>query len=163
MVLPSAFVPSRVMEEAAILAAAPARLRALVMPLSPAQLDTKYRNWTVRQIVHHLADSHMHVYIRWKLALTEETPRIAPYDETQWSELVDAKTAGIEHSLGILDGVHARWDMVIKAMKPDDFNRAFFHPQRNANIPLWQATAMYSWHMRHHTAQIEWLRDHYRW
>ena len=163
LVLPNSRDMSAIREQTAVLASTPALVRAALDGLTSAQLETKYKNWTVRQIVHHLTDSNVNIYTRWKLALTESTPRIAPYNETMWSELIDAKTGDLAFSLAILDGLHARWDMVIRAMKPEDFDRAFFHPERNGPLTLWQGAAMYSWHARHHCGQIQWLREHYRW
>lgn len=145
------------------LATLPQRLRAAVSGLTPAQLETKYRNWTVRQIVHHLADSHANAYIRWKLAMTEESPRITPYNETTWAEIDDARTAEVAHSLAILEGIHARWDRMIRAMSPKQFERTFFHPERNGTVPLWEVLATYAWHSRHHPAQIEWMRKEHGW
>ncbi|MDZ4830650.1 MAG: putative metal-dependent hydrolase [Phycisphaerae bacterium] len=163
LVLPPARDMNAVREQTAVLASTPSMVRAVLNGLTPVQLETKYKNWTVRQIIHHLTDSNLNIYTRWKLALTEPTPRIAPYNETMWSEMIDARTADLALSLSILDGLHARWDMVMRAMKPEEFDRDFFHPQRDSTLTLWQAAAMYSWHARHHCGQIKWLRDHYRW
>src|ERR1051325_297532 len=109
----------------------PAKYRALVAPLSDAQLDTPYRpdGWTVRQVVHHVPDSHMNAFIRIKLALTEEAPAIKPYDEARWAELDDAKSKLVEHSLALLDALHARWVFLLERIKPADFSRAVNHPE----------------------------------
>jgi uncharacterized damage-inducible protein DinB len=139
---------------------APTRLREVVSGLADEHLDRKYRNWTIRQIVHHLADSHLNSYVRFKLALTEERPTIRPYDETLWSLLADAQRAAIEPSLQLLEGLHARWVYLIRAVPPEGFARAFYHPENQEVVPLWRALAYYAWHARHHTAQIEWVKKH---
>lgn len=139
---------------------APARLREAIAGLSDAQLDTTYRNWTIRQIVHHVADSHQNSYARFKLALTEERPTIKPYDESQWSLLADAQRVGVEPSLRILEGLHARWVYLLRSLAPEEFERSFYHPQNQEVMPLWRALAHYVWHARHHTAQIEWVKNH---
>ena len=155
--------PERRQELITILEKAPAALRAAVAGLSAAQLDTKYKNWTVRQIVHHLADSHINAYVRFKLALTEETPTIKPYDETRWSELEDARTADIALSLALLDPLHARWVRLLRVMTPEQFDRTFYHPESNETIPLARSLNVYAWHCRHHTGQILWLREQHGW
>ena len=137
---------------------APARLREAVSGLTDEQLDTKYRNWTIRQIVHHVVDSHLNSYIRFKLAPTEERPTIKPYDESRWSLLADAKRADVEPSLRLLEGLHARWTYVLRSLAPDAFERSFHHPESQESVPLWRALAYYVWHGRHHTAQIEWVQ-----
>lgn len=139
---------------------APARLRDAVSGLTDGQLNTAYRNWTIRQIVHHLADSHLNAYARCKLALTEDRPTIKPYDESRWSLLADARGAGVEASLQIFDGLHARWGYLLRSLSGDAFERAFYHPESREVVPLWRAVASYAWHGRHHTAQIDWVRQH---
>ena len=136
------------------LAALPANLRGAVAGLTEPQLDTPYRpgGWTVRQVVHHLADSHMQGYARVKLALTESNPVIKPYDETAWAELPDSALP-IALSLGILDGVHARLDALLRSLTPEQFARPFLHPASGPQtIDAW--CALYDWHGRHHTAHI---------
>jgi len=107
----------------------PTRLRQAVSGLSDAHLDTTYRNWTIRQIVHHLADSHLNSYVRFKLALTEERPTIKPYDESRWSQLADAQRANVEPSLRILEGLHARWARLLRSLAPDAYERSFYHQE----------------------------------
>jgi hypothetical protein len=160
---PAAFDPAAIRPQADALAATPSIMRTAIRGLTPAQLDTKYRNWTVRQIVHHMADASTNVYIRWKLALTEDNPRITPYDEGLWAELAEPRTTDPAVSLSILDGIHARLDAVIRAMKPADFERSFYHPQYDKSIKLWHALAMYSHHAKHHAGQIDWLRQQKKW
>jgi hypothetical protein len=146
-----------------VLAMAPALLREAVAGLTAAQLDTKYKNWTVRQIVHHLADSHINAYVRFKLALTEEQPTIKPYDETRWSELEEARTGDIAVSLGLLEALHGRWVRLLRLMTPAEFERSFFHPESGEQVPLYRSLGVYAWHCRHHIGQIEWLRAQHGW
>jgi hypothetical protein len=138
----------------------PARLRSLVAGLTATQLDTKYKNWTVRQIVHHLADSHANGYVRTKLTLTEEKPTIKPYDETKWSELPDAKGLDPEVSLRMLEAVHTRWAAVLRAMADPDFERVYVHPEYGKTFRLAEVLGLYAWHGRHHGGMIAWLREH---
>jgi hypothetical protein len=130
-------------------------LRALVERLSDVQLDTRYRpgGWTVRQVVHHVPDSHMNGYVRMKWALTEDAPAIKVYDEARWAELPDARTAPIAMSLDLLDGLHRRWVALLRAMSDADFERTFVHPKWGA-VPIDFALAIYAWHGKHHTAHI---------
>lgn len=143
---------------------ASARLRAAVEGLSPEQLDTAYRpgGWTVRQVVHHLADSHLNAYTRFKLALTENEPTIKPYDENRWSELADARSAPIEISLGLLESLHRRWVLLLRSMTSEDFARRFRHPERGV-VTLDNTLALYAWHGRHHTAHITRLWERMGW
>lgn len=145
------------------LAALPANLRGAVRGLSEAQLDTPYRpdGWSVRQLVHHLADSHLNGYTRVKLALTEENPVIKPYDEGAWAKLPDSKLP-IDLSLAILDGVHARLDALLRSLAPEQFERPFLHPAGGPQtIEFW--CALYDWHGRHHTAHVTMLRQREQW
>lgn len=142
----------------------PAELRKIVEDLSDSQLDTPYRpgGWTVRQLVHHLADSHMNSYIRFRWALTEENPLIKVYDEKAWAELPDARTAPIENSLLLLGGLHARWVLLLKAMTEAEWKRTAQHPQMGA-MALDTAAALYAWHGQHHLAHIAKLREQMGW
>ena len=136
------------------LSALPSRIREAVKGLSDDQLDTPYRDggWTVRQVVHHVADSHMNGLIRVKLALTEDTPTIKPYQEALWAQLPDAKLP-IDVSLGIIDGVHARIDAITAGLKDADYSRPFMHPENGPmTVDTW--AQMYGWHSRHHVAHI---------
>jgi hypothetical protein len=141
----------------------PARIREAVTGLSDAQLDTRYRpgGWTVRQVVHHVADSHMNGLIRTKLALTEDVPTIKPYDENAWSTVADMRLP-IAVSLGILDGLHARWTAVWRALGPGDFARTFRHPEIGV-MSLDTQLQSYAWHSRHHVAHITSLRQREGW
>jgi uncharacterized damage-inducible protein DinB len=142
----------------------PARLRAAVLGLSDQQVDTPYREggWTVRQVVHHVPESHMNSYIRFKLALTEEAPTIRPYMEDRWAKLPDATTAPVELSLVLLESLHKRWMLVLRAMKPEEWKRTFRHPEIGL-MTLEKALALYSWHGRHHVAHVAALREKMGW
>jgi uncharacterized damage-inducible protein DinB len=143
---------------------APAQLRAAVNGLDESQLDTPYRpgGWTVRQVVHHVADSHINSYIRFRLALTEPEPVIKPYDERLWAELPDARTGPLEPSLTLLDSLHYRWVRLLRSLEPAGFARTFRHPERGV-VSLDQNVALYAWHGRHHVAHITSLRDRLGW
>lgn len=144
--------------------ATPARLRAAVAGLSDEQLDTPYRpdGWTVRQVVHHLPDSHLNSYTRFRLALTEDEPTIKPYYEDRWAELADARTAPPEVSLDLLETLHRRWVLLLRSLGPADFARSFRHPELGI-VTLEKSTALYAWHGRHHIAQITGLRERMGW
>ena len=141
----------------------PQRLRAAVATLNESQIDTPYRpgGWTVRQTVHHIADSHMNAYIRFKLALTENEPVVKPYDEKAWANLPDSKLP-LEVSLKMIDGLHERWAVVLRNMTPPDFNRKLSHPELGI-VELDRYVALYAWHSRHHVAHITSLRERERW
>jgi hypothetical protein len=147
------------------IAAAPANLRAVVAGLAPYQLDTPYREggWTVRQVVHHLPDSHLNAYTRIKLALTEEVPVIKPYEEARWAELPDGRAAPVELSLNLLESLHHRWVLLLRQLTPADFRRRFVHPQHGRPIELQETLALYAWHGRHHVAHIASLRRRKGW
>jgi hypothetical protein len=146
------------------IAETPARLRAAVAGLTEAQLDTPYRpdGWTVRQVVHHLADSHLNSYVRFRLALTEHEPTIKPYDQELWAKLSDARTAPAELSLTLLDTLHQRWVMLLRSLKPQDFSRALKHPELG-HVTLEKYLALYAWHGKHHVAHITGLRQRSGW
>jgi uncharacterized damage-inducible protein DinB len=146
------------------IAATPARLREAVRGLSDGQIDTEYRpgGWTVRQVVHHLPDSHMNAYIRFKLALTEDEPTIKPYEENLWAQLADAKVVPIATSLTLLDAVHERWIAILHAMSTSDFERTLVHPE-NGRQRLDQMLALYAWHGPHHVAHVTKLRERMGW
>jgi uncharacterized damage-inducible protein DinB len=144
--------------------AAPARLREAVKGLSDERLDTPYREggWTVRQVVHHLADSHLNAYIRFRLALTEDQPTVKPYDQALWSNLEDARTAPIEPSLTLLESLHTRFIILLRSMKAEDFAKTFYHPEHGP-MTLDHNLAMYAWHGRHHVAHITSLAARMGW
>lgn len=146
------------------IAAAPARLRAAVGGLSATQIATPYRDggWTVRQLAHHVPDSHMNAYIRFKLALTEEEPTIKPYEEARWAELADSAETPVEISLALLDALHTRWVTLLRAIKPADWSRKFRHPEMGP-MTLERTLALYAWHGKHHVAHITALRQRNGW
>lgn len=141
----------------------PAQMREAVSGLSESQLDTPYRKggWTVRQVVHHVPDSHLHAYLRFKLALTEEEPIIKPYDEAATALLADYALP-VEVSLGLLEHLHARWVVLLRALRPQDFARAYIHPE-NGRVTLERALGLYDWHARHHLTHITRLRERMGW
>ena len=135
----------------------PKKLKHLVENLDDDQLDTPYRigGWKIRQLIHHIADSHMNAFIRFKLALTEENPTIKSYDEKQWAELQDSFSMPIDSSLKIIDGVHKRWVYEMKCLTNKEFEHTFFHPEHQKSYTLKESLALYSWHCKHHYAHIK--------
>ena len=152
-------------ERIARIAAAPANLRAAVTGLTDAQLDTPYRDggWTVRQVAHHVPDSHLNAYTRFRLALTEPRPTIKPYLEHRWAELPDARGAPVEVSLALLEALHRRWVLLLESLEPPDWELRFVHPEHGREWSLDEALAMYAWHGEHHTAHVTRLRDRMGW
>jgi uncharacterized damage-inducible protein DinB len=142
----------------------PERLHAAVAGLSDAQLDTPYRDggWTVRQLVHHIADSHANSYVRFKLALTEDWPTIKPYDEAAWAKLADSRSMPIDVSLNLVAALHGRWVGLLESMSEEDFQKGFNHPETGRQN-LARSLALYDWHSRHHTAHITSLRARQGW
>lgn len=143
---------------------APTQIRSAIQGLSAQQLDTPYRDggWTVRQVVHHVPDSHMNAYVRFKLALTEEEPTIKPYAEDRWAKLEDSRSTPIEVSLALLENLHNRWVRLLQSLSPDDWKRTFKHPELGI-VSLERNLAMYAWHGKHHTAHITELRKRMGW
>ena len=162
--MPADVTPSRRLQAMDEIAAAPAKLRAAVHGLNAAQLDTPYREggWTVRQLVHHVPDSHLNAYVRLKLALTEEKPTIKPYDEAAWANLADSKNVPIEVSLALLESVHTRFDSVWRSLRPEQFARLLVHPENGERTLDW-LLFLYEWHGQHHTAHITELRKQKGW
>lgn len=146
------------------IAAHPAALRAAVQGLDDAQLNTPYRpdGWTVRQLVHHMADSHINAYARTRMALTEATPTIKPYDEEPWAELWDARSLPVEVSLGLVDGLHERWVALLRHLEPAAFARTMVHPA-NGPMTIDVQLALYAWHCEHHVAHVTALRSRNGW
>ncbi|HKW18197.1 MAG TPA: putative metal-dependent hydrolase [Terriglobales bacterium] len=142
----------------------PAAIRAAVKDLSPQQLDTPYREdgWTVRQVVHHVPDSHMNAYMRFKLALTEDEPTIKTYAEDRWAKLADTQSTPIEVSLALLEHLHTRWVRLLRSLTSADWKRALKHPELGA-MTLEKTLAMYAWHGKHHTAHVTELRKKMGW
>jgi len=144
--------------------AAPGLFRAAVTGLSPQQLDTPYREggWTVRQVIHHVPDSHMNAYVRFKLALTETAPVIKAYEEAEWARLNDTAETPVETSLTLLDCLQKRWAILMKGISPEGWERAYVHPDMGP-VPLETALALYAWHGKHHTAHVTELRKRQSW
>lgn len=146
------------------IAALPQKLAHAIAGLNGKQLDTPYREggWTVRQVVHHLADSHMNAYVRFKLALTEDTPTIKPYNEAKWADLADSRVTPVDVSVTLLDSMHARWVALLRSMKDEDWSRQLNHPEDGV-VPLDLLAGIYAWHGRHHVAHITGLRQRNQW
>ena len=146
------------------IAQTPATLRAAVRGLTPQQIETPYRDggWTVRQVTHHVPESHMNVYIRFKLPLTEDAPTIKPYMEDRWATLPDVQSTPLEVSLSLLDSLHDRWVRLLRALQPQEWKKPFHHPEMGT-VPLEKNLALYSWHGRHHVAHITELRKKMGW
>lgn len=135
----------------------PQKLKKVVNALSSEELNWKYRpnGWTIKQVVHHLADSHMNSFIRFKLTLTEDAPTIRPYEEADWANVPDGLSENIEPSLQILDGVHQRWSLLLENLSDSEWNKMYFHPQHQRLFSTKEALGIYDWHCRHHLAHIE--------
>jgi hypothetical protein len=146
------------------IAETPRKMREAVKGLNDQQLDTPYRpeGWTVRQVVHHVPESHLHSYTRFKLAITEDEPTIKPYFEDRWARLEDAQSAPVELSLDLLDALHGRWVWFLRSLRDEDFQRTFRHPELGV-VSLDKNVALYAWHGRHHVAHITSLRERERW
>jgi hypothetical protein len=146
------------------IAALPSRMRQAVAGLNEEQLNTPYRDggWTVRQVVHHVPDSHLNAYIRFKWALTENEPTIKAYEEAEWAKLKDSELTPVEVSLTMLESLHARWVFLIRSLKPEDFLRKFTHPASGPHDVDW-LLQVYSWHGNHHVAHITSLRERMKW
>lgn len=142
-----------------IIEKAPQAIREAVAGLSDAQLDTKNKNWTIRQIVHHLADSHTSGYINFKLALTEDQPVVTGYDRNKLADLVESKTGSVEGPLALLEGLHKQWVQLMRTIPDEEFSRAYINSRNNQPTKLSGALGTYAWHCRHHTGQILWMRD----
>src|SRR4051812_1353202 len=162
---PESLTPNERSDAIDAIAKAPAAMRTAVKGLSDSQLDTPYRpdGWTVRQVVHHVPDSHMNAYCRIKLGLTEDTPTIKPYDEAKWAELADSRSKLVEESLTMLEVLHARWVLLMRSMNAADFSRTITHPEWKGPMSLDALVALYAWHGRHHVAHITGLRQRSGW
>lgn len=161
---PAASVPSVRATHIQTLRQLPDRMRDAIAGLNDAQLETPYRDggWTVRQLVHHVADSHANSYLRFKLALTEDWPTIKSYDEAAWAELADSRKLPVETSLQLLAALHQRWVTLLESMGEEDFHKGYYHPETGRQN-LAQVLALYDWHSRHHTAHITSLRARQTW
>jgi hypothetical protein len=156
--------PAERAEAIAQIAETPRRMRDAVAGLTEGQLDTPYRpgGWTLRQLAHHVPDSHMNAYVRVKLALTENEPTVKPYEEALWAELPDSRETPVEVSLTLLEFLHLRWDILLRALQPSDFARSLRHPV-NGPMTVDNVVHQYAWHGRHHVAHITSLRQREGW
>jgi hypothetical protein len=161
---PAAYTPAFREQAIDTIAKTPAALRKAVAGLSDAQLDTPYRpdGWSVRQVVHHVPDSHLNAYVRVKLALTEDRPTIKPYDEHLWAQLEDTRSTPIETSLTFLESLHERWVRLFRSLGDDDFGRRYVHPETGEHH-LDYLIALYAWHGPHHVAHVTSLRHRMGW
>jgi len=162
---PDGYTPEMQQEWISVLAALPSWMDACIENLDEHQLQTPYRDggWTIQQVVHHVADSHLNAYVRLKLALTEDNPVIKPYNEKEWAELPDSSLVPVNISVTLLHSLHRRMVAILQNMKPSDWERTYFHPQQQRNFPLWEVVALYAWHSKHHTAHIMNLRERKNW
>lgn len=143
----------------------PLQIEHSVLNLDEAQLDTPYREggWTVKQVVHHVADSHMNAYTRFKLGLTETKPTIKPYEEKEWAKMIDSQKVPVNISITLLHALHRRWIEILRNMTAEDFKREVYHPEHKTHLTLWYLLGMYAWHSRHHVAHIMRLRERMGW
>lgn len=162
---PEKYLPQLQHEWITAIDALPKWLDHCIENLDAAQLDTPYRpgGWSIHQVIHHLADSHINAYIRLKLALTEDSPVIKPYDEKLWAELPDVEIVPVNVSITLLHALHLRWVQCLRNMEAVDWERTYFHPEYERYVPLWEMTDLYAWHGRHHTEQIRSLRQRMNW
>lgn len=162
---PEVFTPQLKDEWMAVIQALPSWMDACIENLDEHQLAVPYRpgGWNIKQVVHHLADSHMNAYIRLKLALTEDNPTVKPYQEQAWAELPDNIYTPVNVSVTMLHTLHRRMVTLLEHMQPSDWERTYYHPEHKRNFPIWEMVGMYAWHSRHHTAHISQLRQRMNW
>jgi len=162
---PDAFDPGNRRAWLQALAALPGWLDVLMQNLDAAQLETPYREggWTMNQVIHHLADSHMNAFIRLKLALTEDAPNVKPYEEARWAETSEIQSVPANVSITLLHALHRRWTDLLERIPEDAWERCYFHPESQRLVPVWEMTAMYAWHGRHHMEQLRSLRRRKGW
>ncbi len=162
---PEGATPQLQKEWIGVLQALPSWMDICIENLDEHQLHTPYREggWTIQQVVHHVADSHLNAYIRLKLALTEDNPTVKPYDENAWAQLVDTKVVPVNISVTMLHAMHHRMVALLQHMPPSDWERTYYHPEHQRDFPVWEMVAMYAWHSRHHTEHIRQLRERMGW
>ena len=162
---PDKFTPDQIQEWITVLQALPSWMDHCIENLDEHQLQVPYREggWTIQQVVHHVADSHMNAYIRLKLALTEDNPTVKPYDEKAWAELADVSIVPVNVSVTLLHAIHRRMIAVMQRMQPSDWERTYYHPEHKRSFPIWEMVALYAWHSRHHTEHIKQLRQRMNW
>jgi hypothetical protein len=163
--VPQPFSPKQLQDWLIDITFLPQHLENAILNLDEEQINTPYRpqGWTVKELVHHVADSHMNAYIRFKLGLTEDNPTIKPYDEVAWATLVDSQNLAVNISLTLLHALHVRWIELLKAISTNDWNRTVYHPENKNNLSLWHLLGTYAWHSRHHVAHITSLRERMNW
>ncbi|MBS1772476.1 MAG: putative metal-dependent hydrolase [Bacteroidetes bacterium] len=162
---PDSYTKADLQEWISVIEALPGWMDLCIENLDEHQLQTPYRpdGWTIIQVVHHVADSHMNAYIRLKLGLTENNPTIKPYAEAEWAKLPDVSAVPVNVSNTLLHALHRRWVVVLKNMKDSDWECTVYHPEKERTITLWELTALYAWHSRHHTEHIRQLRQRMNW
>ena len=162
---PATCTPELIHEWINVLKVLPSWMDACIENLDEAQLQVPYRDggWTIQQVVHHVADSHLNAYVRLKLALTEDNPTVKPYDEKAWAELPDVQTVPVNISTTMLHTIHRRMVAQLQHMQPADWERTYFHPEHQRSFPVWELVALYAWHSRHHTEHIRQLRARKGW
>jgi hypothetical protein len=162
---PDSYTPGDIAAWMAVIEALPLWMDVCIENLDAAQLDTPYRpgGWTINQTIHHLADSHMNAFIRLKLALTEVNPSIKPYEEALWAETPEMTTVPVNVSITLLHALHRRWVALLKGFNEEDWLRTYYHPEQKREFPIWDMTAMYAWHSRHHMEHIRRLRERMGW
>lgn len=163
--IPEKYMPE--MQDAWIdaIEALPGWLDIVIQNLDEHQLQTPYREggWTIHQVIHHIADSHMNAFIRLKLALSEDSPTVKPYDEKIWADMPDVETVPVNISITLLHALHRRWGQLLRNMEPEDWERTIYHPEHERYIPVWEMTDQYAWHGRHHMEQVRHLRERNNW
>ena len=162
---PDALTPGLMQEWIKVLQVLPSWMDTCIENLDEQQLHVPYREggWTIQQVVHHVADSHMNAYIRIKLALTEDNPTVKPYDEKAWAELADTRLVPVNISVTLLHTIHRRLVVLLQNLQPGDWERTYYHPEHKRNFPVWEVVALYAWHSRHHTEHIRQLRERMNW
>ena len=162
---PASFSPDALQQQLSAIEALPLWLDVIIENLDAHQLATPYRpnGWTMVQTIHHLADSHMNAFIRLKLALTEDQPTIKPYNEVRWAETPEVEAVPVNVSITLLHALHRRWVALLSSLSNDDWSRSYFHPEQAREYSLWEMTALYAWHSRHHMEHLRRLKDRMGW
>ena len=162
---PDTYTPQQLNEWMDVLTVAPSWLDVCIENLDEQQLQTPYRpgGWTVQQVIHHIADSHLNAYIRIKLALTEDTPTVMPYQEALWAELPDTQLVPVNISVTLLHALHRRLVALLRQLSPAEWERSYYHPEHKRNFPIWEVVALYAWHSRHHMEHVRRLRERMNW
>ena len=162
---PKPFSVEHLQERLSAIQYLPQQLENAILNLDEYQIETPYRpeGWTVKQLVHHVADSHMNAFIRFKLGLTEDNPTIKPYKQDAWANLRDSKIVPTNVSITLLHALHARWGALLNGISSEQLERTVFHPEQNKEITLWHLLGIYAWHSKHHVAHITAMRDRMKW